>query len=153
MAAIMGFDRAEVEHIKLAERAGLGVAALGGISVLGRRICEVERPFRRPSVDFSAYGGSRVIESGAFSGCPQAVHALVMLLEREKRLDQLDAYTILCGQTAQLAPEELRGRDLLLMGTCTRAFSGQGLFIPRCAPQRPPAVRKLADRYRARFAE
>jgi len=46
-AAVMGIDPAEVEHLVLAEKKGLGTCNLQKIEILGEKIENVRRKFRR----------------------------------------------------------------------------------------------------------
>ncbi len=49
-AAVMGVDPAEVKHLLLAEKKGLGTCNLGNIEVTGKSIDEVQRKFSRSLV-------------------------------------------------------------------------------------------------------
>ena len=46
--AVMGIDPSKIKYLRLAEERGLGVANLKEIDVLGEKIEEVERKFRKP---------------------------------------------------------------------------------------------------------
>jgi len=142
-AGIMGFDPDEVEHIRLAGSDGLGVADPHRIRVVGHSIAEVRKPFKRPAIDFAAYPNFQVIESGACSGCFHALQSLVASLESEGRLDLLDGYTIVLGQTVRLTREQRQKDRLFLIGRCTGQYKGEGAFVPGCPPQRPTLLEKL----------
>jgi len=148
-ATIMGIEPLEIEYLKLAEEAGLGYAELAKIEIIGEKLEDVIRPFKRIKLDFGTYRqqGIFIFKKGACSGCRSTMESLIAGLEKGEKVDLLKGWTILFGQSVSF-PDRLEGR-LLNIGTCTRKYKDKGHYIPGCPPH-PKDIASLLEKRRER---
>lgn len=148
-AAVMGIDPLEIEYVKLAFEQGLGCADLSRIEVVGLRIEEVKRPFKRLKLDFASYRekGIEIYEKGACSGCRSTMEAFIAYyMESKGRLGLLKGYTLIFGQNVKI-PDEHEGK-LINIGLCTKKFREKGEYIPGCPPHPHNLVTFFEERSR-----
>ena len=131
---IMGFDPNEVDYLALAAAAQLGTMDLARIDVAGEELSTIRRPFRRQVVRFEDYERFKVVERGACSSCRHMMTALVTELERDGRLELLDDYTFVLGQSVACPERPWSTRPLVLLGACLARHRTVGLFAPGCPP-------------------
>lgn len=145
-ATVMGIDPLEIDYLRLAKEEGLGCAELSEIEIVGDKLDDVIRPFKRVKLDFDAYRqqGIFILEEGACSGCRSTMESLIAGLARGERVDLLKGWTILFGQSVSF-PDRLEGR-LLNIGTCTRKHKDKGYYIPGCPPHPNDIVSFLEER-------
>ena len=148
-AAVMGIDPLEIEYVKLASEQGLGCADLSRIEVVGLRIEEVKRPFKRLKLDFASYRekGIEIYEKGACSGCRNTMEAFIAYyMESKGRLGLLKGYTLIFGQNVKI-PDKYEGK-LVNIGLCTRKFREKGEYVPGCPPHPHDLVTFFEERSR-----
>lgn len=138
---IMGFDPYEVEHIALAEEAGLGTADLGQIEVLGERLDEVmgQHVFAPPANPFElaaqSGGGIRIVQGSPCSACLNELGDA--LRQFQDRLEEFEDVVVLVGPDAR--PPDDGGRQVLV-GRCLERRQKEGVYVAGCPPcQYPPA--------------
>ena len=148
-ARVMGIDPLEIEYVKLATEQGLGCANLSRIEVVGLRIEEVKRPFKRLKLDFASYRekGIEIYEKGACSGCRNTMEAFIAYyMESKGRLGLLKGYTLIFGQNVKI-PDKYEGK-LVNIGLCTRKFREKGEYVPGCPPHPHDLVTFFEERSR-----
>ncbi len=148
-AAVMGIDPLEIEYVKLASEQGLGCADLSRIEVVGLRIEEVKRPFKRLKLDFASYRekGIEIYEKGACSGCRNTMEAFIAYyMESKGRLGLLKGYTLIFGQNVKI-PDKYEGK-LVNIGLCTKKFREKGEYVPGCPPHPHNLVTFFEERSR-----
>jgi len=138
---IMGFDPYEVEHLALAEEAGLGTADLERIEVLGVPLEEVvgKHVFAPPANPFDlaarSGGGIRIVQGKPCSACLNELGDA--LRQFQDRLEDFRDVVVLVGPDAR-APDD--GGRQLLVGKCLERRQDEGTFVAGCPPcQYPPA--------------
>ena len=136
-ATIMGYDPAGIPLIAGAAEAGLGEMDLNNINVVGNRIDEVKRRFKRVSEaleeTFSYPEGCRVlIEEKACTGCRETLLFAMYELNQQDRLDMLAGWTVVTGQTASIP--EVDQKKLLLVGNCLARYKDKGALVIGCPP-------------------
>jgi uncharacterized protein (DUF362 family) len=132
---IMGFEPEEIDYIKFAQEQGLGCCDISKIKVLGERLSDVVRPFKRISLNHEKLKelGINLISCDACSGCNHVVMSYLVGLEEKGKLQELSGYTIVYGQSAYI-PEEVKDK-VIKLGVCTRNLTGaEGIYIPGCPP-------------------
>jgi hypothetical protein len=145
---IMGLDPQEVDHIVLAERAGLGTADLRRVQILGERLQDLEGrfTFAPPPNPFElageSGGGIRIIQGNPCSACLNEVGAALGSLKDE--LGRFRDLAILVGPNAK--PPGTQG-PLLLVGNCLQHYQAQGTYVHGCPPCgfRPAGTGSLHD--------
>ncbi|MCD6574288.1 DUF362 domain-containing protein [Candidatus Aerophobetes bacterium] len=142
-STIMGIDPSEIEYIKLAEKEGLGCADLSRIEVVGERLENLIRPFKRVKLDFKKYEdkGIFIHERGACSGCRHNMESIITSLEKKGELEYLKGFHIVFGQLSKM-PERVRGK-LVFIGLCTREYKNKGYYIPGCPPHPEDIMNEL----------
>lgn len=143
---IMGFNEDEVEYIKQAGKENLGCFDMDKILVVGERIADVKKPFKRTNIDEEELKkhGITLMSCDACSGCNHTVKNYVVSLEKKGNLKLLENSAVIYGQRAYI-PEDINKR-IIRVGTCTRNLSNtDSLYIPGCPPHPHDIQEKLTD--------
>ncbi len=131
-ASIMGFDKQELEFLKLAEEQEMGTADWEDIEVVGENLRQVTRPFERFSLDSSYYRqmGLRIKGAKGCSGCRHTLDGVVKQMGQELNENQVN-------KTVYLGPQDKIGTSkdqTILIGTCLRPHRDKGTYIGGCPP-------------------
>ena len=132
---IMGFDPRQIDHIALAERAGLGVADEGKIEVVGEALPGLigKYTFSIPHNPFDlvkeSYGGIEIIQGQPCSSCLNELGN--ELFEFKGKLDQFRKVKILVGPTAKIPEGE---NTVIFYGNCLKKYRDEANFIYGCPP-------------------
>ena len=130
-AKVMGFEREEVEILSLADQRW-GVLDDTDIQVVGERLDQVIRPFKRAAGSVSPPEGV-VCEEG--NACPACAGALELALKRAEQmgiLDELKPLQIICGPDAGTGKSS---GNTLVVGKCLAHLKDIGNYVPGCPPQ------------------
>ena len=138
-STIMGFDaRHEIPMLRGAEMAGLGVAALERISVVGTPIRKVQRPFKRGNIHLVGLDPRiEVYMGGACDGCLHFTRTgLDVYLANPALMEGVEKITLVIGNDAEI-PEKLDHHPprsyVFVVGDCTSKHKDRGIFLPGCA--------------------
>jgi hypothetical protein len=138
-ATIMGFDSShEVPMLRGAEMAGLGLATLDRIDVVGTPIGNVQRPFKRGNIHLIGLDPRiEVYMGGACDGCLHFTRTgLDVYLANPALMDAIEKVTFIIGNDAEV-PEKLDHHPprsyVFVVGDCTRKHQDRGVFLPGCA--------------------
>jgi len=137
-AAIMGFDsRHDIPMLRGAEMAGLGVAGLDRIDVVGTPIQKVQRPFKRGNIHLIGLDPRiEVYMGGACDGCLHFTRTgLDVYLANPALLEAVEKITFIIGNDAEV-PEKLDHHPprsyVFVVGDCTGKHKDKGIFLPGC---------------------
>jgi len=148
---VMGIDPMSVSYIKLAAEQGLGFSNISDIDILGSKIEEVGRKFKRIfledllySKEFEKYSIS-IIDGGACSGCKNVMTAIVGgLLSGDKRWRKIENTVFIMGQNVNLKQVRDIGRKIVYLGTCTKKIrTEEGNYLPGCPPHILDVMKKF----------
>jgi len=134
-ARIMGFDPEEVEHIRLAEKAGLGKLDPEDIEIRGEKIEKWvgKFPFSFPKDPFKlaekTQGGIKIIQGNPCSICLNELGQSLAL--HEGNLKDFKDITILVGPEAKL---DTSSRYIILFGRCLKKYKDKGIYVHGCPP-------------------
>jgi len=119
--AVAGLGLEEVDTTRLAGEAGLGVADLAQIEVLGESIASVRRPFLKPDIELSEarFPGLRIYAGDYCRSCSYYVRRGLDRLAREGKLDPARPLSIVVGREPAV-PADLPG-PVLILGDCAMA--------------------------------
>lgn len=138
-STIMGFDaKHEIPMLRGAEMAGLGVATLGQIEVVGTPIEKVKRPFKRGNIHLIGLDPRiEVYMGGACDGCLHFTRTgLDVYLANPKLMEKVEKITFIIGNDAEV-PEALDHHPprsyVFVVGDCTKQHRDRGIFLPGCA--------------------
>ncbi len=138
-STIMGFDaRHEIPMLRGAEMAGLGVASLEQIDVVGTPIGKVRRPFKRGNIHLIGLDPRiEVYMGGACDGCLHFTRTgLDVYLANPKLMERVEKITFVIGNNAEV-PEKLDHHPpksyVFLVGDCTSKHKDRGIFLAGCA--------------------
>ena len=138
-ATIMGFDaKHDVPMLRGAEMAGLGVATLDRIEVVGTPIEKVRHPFKRGNIHLIGLDPRiEVYMGGACDGCLHFTRTgLDVYLANPKLMEDVEKITFVIGNDAEV-PEQLDHRPpksyVFVVGDCTKKYEDRGIFLPGCA--------------------
>lgn len=134
-ARIMGFDPEKIEHIKLAQKAGLGTLDVKNIDITGEKI---ERwigkfPFSPPKNPFEivkkSEGRVKIIQGNPCSICLNELGQSLALYENH--LKDFKDVTILVGPEAK---PNISSEYVILFGNCLKKYKNKGIFVHGCPP-------------------
>ena len=130
--AVMGFDVSQIHHVQLAAEAGLGVADLDRIEVRGLPIEAVRRTFTTYQQALETrYGGVKMIEKNACTGCMGEILSPVIYLEKAGYESRLAELTFIFGTPDEIP--EIAGTPVVV-GKCAQAYRDLGVWVPGCPP-------------------
>jgi len=138
----MGFDPMEVDHIRIAAIQGLGEINLNKIEVVGEKVDEVKRNFKKPQIKISGiYKNVVAIEGGVCRVCRARTRWALDQLNKLGHL-QDEHWTVIIGVDPYLPdPEKVEGK-IVIVGDCAcffarsfrRLSSEKCIFIEGCPP-------------------
>jgi len=138
-ATIMGFDaKHEVPMLRGAEVAGLGVATLDQIEVVGTPIDQVRRHFRRGNINLvGIHPKVQVYMGRACDGCLHFTRTgLDVYLANPHLWEDVERVTFIMGRDVEV-PDELDHDPprsyVFVVGDCAAQFQDRGVFLPGCA--------------------
>jgi uncharacterized protein (DUF362 family) len=143
-ARLMGFDPAEIPHLRLCRDFGLGEVDLARISVDPPDFRKWENPFERPPSKISiSYPDVTVYDRGSCSAC---LSTLMVFLQKQRQ--NLDGYRLEdrkfhvgIGKYIGDFPE-----GTVLLGNCTQKFKDRGVFVQGCPPVSSQILEALSRR-------
>ncbi len=134
-ARILGFDPLQIEHIALAGQAGLGVADLEKIEVVGEELPALigKYTFSTPANPFElakeSAGGIEIIQGQPCSSCLNELGSELAGLRGS--LSRFRNVKILVGPTAQ-PPEG--DHTIIYYGNCLKKYRDEANFVHGCPP-------------------
>jgi uncharacterized protein (DUF362 family) len=138
-ATIMGFDaKHEVPMLRGAEVAGLGVATLDQIEVLGTAIEEVKHHFRRGNINMvGVHPKVQVYMGRTCDGCLHFTRTgFDVYLANPSLWEDVDKVTFIMGRNVEV-PEHLDHNPprsyVFVVGDCAEEYQDRGVFLPGCA--------------------
>ncbi len=145
---ILGLDPQKVDHIVLAEKAGLGTTNISKMTILGEKLEDLVGKYTFPApanpleLIAKSKGKIRLIQGNPCSSC---LNELGYALKNfQDRLEDFDDLTIMVGGKAKI-PKGVK--NLILMGKCLEKVKDEGLYVPGCPPTsfRPAKTGSLTD--------
>ncbi len=138
-STLMGFDaKHEIPMLRGAEMAGLGVASLDQIDVVGTPIEKVKRHFKRGNIHLIGLDPRiEVYMGGACDGCLHFTRTgLDVYLANPKLMENVRKITFVIGNDAEV-PDRLDHHPpesyVFVVGDCTGNHQDRGIFLPGCA--------------------
>lgn len=134
---LMGFDPADIEHLRYLEEAGIGPLSEGDIEVVGERIEDVARDFKRPDTALQGLSENIRIFEGAEKCCAYGCRGMVRcaldawLEEDGRRIKEMN---IIIGKGVEDLPRDLDRRKTLVVGDCAAGHASRGSHLPGCPP-------------------
>jgi uncharacterized protein (DUF362 family) len=133
-AYLMGFEPWEVRHISYAGVRKIGVADLHQIEVLGAKLDDLRRPFKRPSMDGILFDFKNVsiVAGKGCSGCREAT-LIGLTGMTESELEKIGKAVLVVGANVKLSQKDEKKRPILV-GNCTLKMELEGERIEGCPP-------------------
>ncbi len=138
-STIMGFDaKHDIPMLRGAEMAGLGVATLKQIDVVGTPIGKVQRTFKRGNIHLIGLDPRiEVYMGGACDGCLHFTRTgLDVYLANPALMEGVEKITFIIGNNAEV-PEKLDHHPpksyVFVVGDCSSKHKDRGIFLPGCA--------------------
>jgi len=131
-SAIMGFDPLEITTTRIADTAGLGTADLKNISVAGRQIDEVRRPFKRAvHSPIGVAPNAHVYVGGGCVVCQSIARFALDKMKMNGTLESAGEFSLAIGTNPPI-PEDPAGK-LILMGDCIpEGVRERGIYLDGC---------------------
>lgn len=141
--ALMGYDPAEVAHLRFLHERGLGPLELSEIDVAGEQLLHRRRRLLRPHTDFGDYHRTLNFFVGTERACPEGCVGMIRgSLDRWAQIHRwkpLKGLTFIVGKPHPDLPKNLSRRRTLVIGDCAEPHRELGTFIPGC-PIPPMAI-------------
>ncbi|MFH1149086.1 MAG: DUF362 domain-containing protein [Actinomycetota bacterium] len=133
---VMGFDPMEIDHLRYLEARGVGPLSERDIEVVGERLADHARDFRRPSTELEGlHRNLRVFlgqEKCCAFGCRGMTRcALDAWLEKGAEITEMN---IIVGKGVGDLPSDLDPRRTLVVGDCAAEHRKRGAYLPGCPP-------------------
>jgi hypothetical protein len=132
---MLGLDIGKVTYFELTRDRGIGTYDEDQIEIRGKTIKEVFRQCWYPYLEgFENWPEYHVYDEGA---CPCCQGIVAFTLEKLKSVNQYDknaGISIILGPYKKLPKGVKPGKDVILIGTCTKNLSEQGVYVNGCPP-------------------
>jgi uncharacterized protein (DUF362 family) len=143
---MVGLDIKKVPYFKPARERGLGNFLEKNIEIRGRTIKEVFKQLWIPYLGgFEQWPEYNICAEGACSSCQGLIAYTMEYLKALGEYDKNARATIVIGPKKKL-PEEVKPKDLILVGDCLRKHRDKGIFVQGCPPHDPDALWATVDR-------
>jgi uncharacterized protein (DUF362 family) len=133
---VMGIDPKEQKHAILAEEHGIGTMDINKIQVVGEKIANVKRKFKRPAETLQRIlrlQDFRLISNETMcTGCRGMMFYFLKSVSDKGKLEQIKDLTFVLGEHHSLP--ELDMRKTILVGHCTGQYKALGRYVPGCPP-------------------
>lgn len=137
IAHIMEVDPNEVYYIRYSHEMGIGTMDMNEIEVLGNKISEVKRRFKRSDEDLKKIqipGFKMMMHETACTGCRYTMYSVIKDMRKKGLMEHLNGLTALVGEIDELP--KVDKRSLVLVGTCAGKKKEEGVrFAPGCPPR------------------
>lgn len=131
-AQVIGVNPSEVEYLRLAGEARLGIVDLEKIDVLGDSLAETHLNLKlapnRTDAFANLYPEVSVIDGQPCSGCVASLYLSLKTAKTNGLLDRVPNLKLVLGSKIEALPP---GKRVLCLGNCTKALHGEG-FLPGC---------------------
>lgn len=133
-AYVMGFDPQEIRHIAYAQNRKIGTADMDRIEVVGERLDDTRRAFKRPSLDGVVFDFKDIviIAGKGCSGCREAT-LIGLSGMTESELERIGKAVMVIGSDVVVS-EDTSGKRIFLVGNCTLKSELKGERIEGCPP-------------------
>lgn len=133
---LMGVDPGTIEHLLYLEDAGIGPIDEGGIEVVGERLADVAREFKRPSSELVGLAENLRVFQGPEKCCAYGCRGMVRCALDAWLLNgrAMREMNIIIGRGIEDLPGDLDPRRTLIVGECARPHAGRGRHLPGCPP-------------------
>ena len=143
----MGYEPEEVKVTKMAYERGLGEMHLDKIDIVGEKLADVRKRFKRASeVEIEGVPPFTKIEDAkACTGCKTTMISAIMDMKAQHIEHLLEGKTIVLGPVPkEQIPAGIKKEDLILMGVCTRHLWDMGTPCKGCPPNNAWFVQAVA---------
>lgn len=145
--AVMGYEPEEVKVTRMAHERGLGEMNLDKIDIVGEKLADVRKRFKRASeVEIEGVPPFTKIEDAkACTGCKTTMISAIMDMKAQHIEHLLEGKTIVLGPVPkEQIPAGIKKEDLILMGVCTRHLWDMGTPCKGCPPNNAWFVQAVA---------
>lgn len=133
---IMGINPLEVKHLVYAYERGLGEIKLSKIAVIGDKLSDLIKRFRRPlEVPLISHHDISIHNYDACSGCMGAIMVALNWMLKEGEIREASRnYGRIQVVLGPHTPSEIEGGLVIICGNCAQRLKNLGIFIPGCPP-------------------
>ncbi len=144
---LVGLDIKKVDYYEPVRKRRIGNVDEDRIEIRGKQIKEVYKKLWLPYLEgLDSWPEYNIYAEGACSSC-QGLLAFTM--EKLKSLGEYEknqGISIIIGPKRKLPEGVKPGKDLILVGDCTKKYRGQGVFAEGCPPAEPYPLWAIIDR-------
>jgi len=144
---LVGLDIKKVDYYEPVRKRRIGNVEENRIEIRGKPIKEAYKKLWLPYLEgLDSWPEYNIYAEGACSSC-QGLLAFTM--EKLKSLGEYEknkGASIIIGPKRKLPEGVKPGKDLILVGDCTKKYRGQGVFAEGCPPAEPYPLWAIIDR-------
>lgn len=130
---VAGFYPEEIDTTRIAAWEGIGTCSIQEIKIVGSKIEDVKRYFKRPLSTIEAMFPNVDVYMGcACKGCYDPLMVIFDGLRLKGELQKKGKITVIIGRNAPI-PDSY-GDITLIVGDCAEKHSGKGIFVKGCPP-------------------
>jgi uncharacterized protein (DUF362 family) len=150
--SIMGLDINKIDHIILADKAGLGPSRIDEIEILGEKISDLigkykfSEPFNPLDIAGKTGGGIEIFQGNPCSACLNELGNDLREFCKKYGFDNIKDVAILVGPDATKPKNR---KHVFLYGNCLLKRKNEGIFINGC----PPGYRRAVGTVRGELAK
>ncbi len=128
----IGLNPAEIEYLRLAEEAGIGILDLKKINVLGEPLSEIRLDLKlapdRSEAFSNLFPEVEIIDGEACSGCVASLYLSLKMVRSKGIMDKITGFKIVLGLGVEKIPSD---EKVLCIGNCAKKLQGR-YFLPGC---------------------
>ena len=148
---MVGLDQSKVQYFQAAEERGLGNSDFSKIELRGAAIEDVYQPLYLPYLEgFEQWPEYNIFSEHACSSCLGLVAFTMAKLKFLDAYDKNQGINIILGRKKELPPGVETGRNLILIGDCTKPLrkkiKNDCIFAVGCPPVESFPWRAIVDR-------
>lgn len=144
---MVGLDTGKVAYFNSALDRGLGNVDEDLIEVRGKTIKEVFKQLWLPYIKgLDSWPEYHIYAENACSSCLGLLAYSMETLKAIGEYDKNAGISIVLGAKKKLPKGVKPGKDLILVGECTKKFRDQGVFLGNCPPLEPVVIYAILDR-------
>jgi len=142
-----GLDIEKVPYFEPARDRGLGNFLEDNIEIRGRKVKEVYKQLWMPYLGgFEQWPEYHIYSEGSCSSCNALLAYTMVKLKSLGEYEKNAGMSIVVGPKRKLPEGVKPGKDLLIMGSCTKKFRDQGLYAGGCPPAERFPLWAIIDR-------
>lgn len=137
LCKIMEIDPLQVNHIRFAEKLGLGTMNLEQMEIIGEDINRIKHKFKAPEEDLKKIevpGFQMIFNEKTCTGCRNTMYSVIKDMQEKELIAHLNGLTAVVGEVDELP--DIPHENMVLVGVCTAKNRVEGIRYAKGCPPR-----------------